>query len=370
MLRLVTVPGMEPGGYRILIVGAGIAGLAAARALRDWGATIEIVERAPEPSGEGQGIYIPANGYRALAALGLGAAVADRAVHIERQQFRDRRGRLLVEIDLADAWRGIGPCIALPRSALHGILLDGVPVRFGRTVRAIGDSVTFDDGTEGRYDLVVGADGVRSAVRRLVFGGAGCRPVGQHARRFVVDVPDAEPAWSAQLGRGTAFLSIPIGDGAVYCYCDGPANAPDRALADLLDGYGEPVPTILRSLEAAGTAIQAGVIEEVVLPATSRGNVLLIGDAAHATSPNMAEGAAMAVEDALVLAELLATETSTATALQRFEARRRPRTDWVLEHTHKRDRTRSMPPPVRNVVLRRFGQKIYRSHYRLLKELP
>jgi 2-polyprenyl-6-methoxyphenol hydroxylase-like FAD-dependent oxidoreductase len=361
---------MEPSGYRILIVGAGIAGLAAARALRDWGATVETVERTPEPSVEGQGIYIPANGYRALAALGLEAAVADRAVRIERQQFRDRRGRLLADIDLTDAWQGVGPCVALPRSALHGIMLEGVPINFGRTVRAIGESVTFDDGTGGQYDLVIGADGVRSAVRGLVFGGAGVRPVGQYARRFVVDAPDAAPVWSAQLGRGTAFLSIPIGDGVVYCYCDGPANEPDRQLRDLLDGYGEPVQTILRSLETAGTLPQAGAIEEVVLPTWSRGNVLLIGDAAHATSPNMAEGAAMAVEDALVLAEVLAAEPSTDAALQRFEARRRPRTDWVLEHTHKRDRTRSMPPPVRNVVLRRLGQKIYRSHYQLLKELP
>jgi 2-polyprenyl-6-methoxyphenol hydroxylase-like FAD-dependent oxidoreductase len=84
----------------------------------------------------------------------------------------------------------------------------------------------------------------------------------------------------------------------------------------------------------------------------------------------MAEGAAMAVEDALVLAESLADEPSTAMALHRYEARRRPRTDWVLARTHGRDRTRSLPSWLRNFVLRRTGQKLYRSHYRLLKELP
>jgi 2-polyprenyl-6-methoxyphenol hydroxylase-like FAD-dependent oxidoreductase len=311
-----------------------------------------------------------------LAALGLGTPVAARAVQIERQRFRDRSGGLLADIELADAWRGVGPCLALHRSTLLEILLDGaagVPIRWGRTVRAIGDSVTFDDGRDARYDLVIGADGIHSSVRGLVFDDVAARPVGQYARRFVVDAPNPEPVWSVQLGRGTAFLAITIGNGVVYCYCDGPATAPGQPpppLRDLFDGYGEPVPTILRSLDTAGTVPQGGAIEEVVLPTWSRGNVLLIGDAAHATSPNMAEGAAMAIEDAVVLAQVLAAEASTAAALQQFEARRRPRTDWVLAHTHKRDRTRSMPPPVRNFVLRRTGQNIYRSHYRLLRELP
>ncbi|HEY3007876.1 MAG TPA: FAD-dependent monooxygenase [Micromonosporaceae bacterium] len=168
--------------------------------------------------------------------------------------------------------------------------------------------------------------------------------------------------WTARLGRGTAFLTIPIGDRTLYCYCDAPAAASPPPLYTLLSEYAEPVPELLDSLDAAG--VHAGPVEEVELPTWSHGSVVLIGDAAHATSPNMAQGAAMALEDAIVLAASLAERASTTTALQHFEARRRPSTDWVLAQTHRRDRTRSLPPLVRNLVLRRAGQWIYRGNYR------
>ena len=116
--------------------------------------------------------------------------------------------------------------------------------------------------------------------------------------------------------------------------------------------------------------MHVGPIEEVALEGWSRGSVLLIGDAAHATSPNMAEGAAMALEDGLVLAEVLASEHDIPRALTTFEVRRGPRTRWVRAQTHRRDRTRGLPPMVRNLVLRRWGRKIFHHNYRPLLELP
>jgi 2-polyprenyl-6-methoxyphenol hydroxylase-like FAD-dependent oxidoreductase len=96
--------------------------------------------------------------------------------------------------------------------------------------------------------------------------------------------------------------------------------------------------------------------------------VLLIGDAAHATSPNMAQGAAMALEDALVLAESLNAADSIPEALAAHERRRRPRTDWVLRQTHRRDRTRTLSPVLRNLVLKRLGRRIFDANYRPLRE--
>jgi 2-polyprenyl-6-methoxyphenol hydroxylase-like FAD-dependent oxidoreductase len=112
--------------------------------------------------------------------------------------------------------------------------------------------------------------------------------------------------------------------------------------------------------------VHCAAIEEVALGSWVRGRVLLIGDAAHATSPNMAEGVAMALEDALVLAECLQRSDVVPTALSAFEARRRPRTDWVRAQTHSRDRTRYLPTAIRNAVLRAVGQRIFRSNYRPL----
>ena len=125
----------------------------------------------------------------------------------------------------------------------------------------------------------------------------------------------------------------------------------------------------LAQFAAAAPQLELGV---GVLPLDrwSRGSVLLVGDAAHATSPNMAEGAAMALEDGLVLAECLASGRGIAQTVATFQARRRPRTQWVLAQTHRRDRTRSLPPALRNLVLRRWGQNIFHANYRPLLELP
>jgi len=369
---------MRGDGVRVLVVGAGIAGLAAARTLRGWGAPVEIVERAPAPTTEGAGIYLPGNAARALDSLGLGAQVAERAVRIERQRVADHRGRLLFDLETADLWNGVGPCQALHRATLHQLLVAGagdVPIRWGQTPQAMtvdddGVTVEFSDGATDRYDLVLGADGLHSTVRRLVFDAPAPRPVGQYARRFVVTQPNAAPVWSVLLGQNSSFLTIPIGDGRMYCYCDGPLGQPPQ-LRDLLAGYAEPVPTLLDALDEAHNgngAGHAGAIEEVVLDSWSHGPVLLIGDAAHATSPNMAQGAAMALEDALVLAESLNAAGSIAEALAAHERRRRPRTDWVLRQTHRRDRTRTLSPALRNLVLKRLGRRIFHSNYRPLRE--
>ncbi|MGH8823003.1 MAG: FAD-dependent monooxygenase [Jiangellaceae bacterium] len=374
---------MRGDGVRVLVVGAGIAGLAAARTLRGWGAAVEIIERAAAPMSEGTGIYLPGNAVRALNSLGLGAQVAEVAVCIERQRVADHRGRLLFDIETADVWNGVGRCLALHRAQLHQVLLAGigdVPIRWGHSPQALtvnedGVAVTSNDGFIDRYDLVLGADGLHSTVRRLVFDARAPRPVGQYARRFVVAWPDAAPMWSVQLGQNSSFLTIPIGDGLVYCYCDGPHTSPPPPLRELLAGYAEPVPTLLDVLDEADSGTGSGngarhadAIEEVVLDSWSHGAVLLIGDAAHATSPNMAQGAAMALEDAIVLAECLTAAAGIVEGITSYERRRRPRTAWVLRQTHHRDRTRTLYPAARNLLLKRFGQRIFHANYRPLRE--
>ena len=179
----------DGAGLRILVVGAGIAGLGAARALRQRGFAADVVEREPAWTHTGAGIYLPGNAARALRALGLESAVAERGSLIPHQRLCDHRGRLLADIDLAALWGDVGPCLALHRADLHEVLAshgDPVPVRMGLPVQRLSqhdDTVTveFGDATADRYDLVIGADGIHSTVRQLAVG-AGCDPTGRTAR--------------------------------------------------------------------------------------------------------------------------------------------------------------------------------------------
>jgi FAD-dependent urate hydroxylase len=368
----------------ILVVGGGIAGLAVARTLRLAGFRPDVVERLPATTVAGAGIYLPGNGARALRALGLHDGVRPLGAVIERQRVYTSRGDLLLDVDVADVWAGVGECRALPRADLHRVLVSGAggDLRYDTEVRGLeidsrSAKVDFGDGSRGDYELVIAADGRRSKVRALAGLGGAARPVGQLAYRAVVTGGPDLDAWTVLLGRGTSFLAVPIGAGTLYCYADetlrpgavpaGQAAAAAR-LRERFSGYGGPVPALL-DLICAGP-IQVAVIEEVDLRTWTRGPVVLIGDAAHATSPNMAQGAAMALEDAIVLADELRRAPDVPTALVGYEARRCPRTTWVLHQTHQRDRARGLAAPLRRALFRLRGQAMFRANYRPLLDPP
>ena len=258
-----------------------------------------------------------------------------------------------------------------------------MPIRLGQAVDRVTQrdgivSVECSDGTSGDYDLVVAADGINSTVRRLTSQPAPVpRPVGQVGWRFVAARPPEVTTWSVMLGRRTAFLTLPISDDRVCCYCDvvsardpdSAERAPAERLTQLYSEFANPATALLDNLDDAAD-IHVSVIEEVALDCWVRDHIVLIGDAAHATSPNMAQGAAMALEDTLVLARCLRDNRAIPDALAAFEARRRPRTDWVRAQTHRRDHTRYLAPTVRDNVLRVLGRRIFHANYRPLLAEP
>jgi 2-polyprenyl-6-methoxyphenol hydroxylase-like FAD-dependent oxidoreductase len=357
---------------RILVVGAGIAGLAAARALRLAGFRPEVVDKVPASTVAGAGIYLPGNATRALRALDLDAPVRPYGEVVTRQRFLDESGRQLCEVDLVKLWEGVGECRALPRADLHRVMLSGaggnvrhetevtrVDVVAGETAK-----VEFGDGSAGEYDLVVGADGRRSSVRVITGLGSAAVPVGQVMYRSVVTGGPEITEWTAVLGRRAAFVVMPMGAGRLFCYADeAAAAAPPDGLArvrEVFECFGGPVPAVLDAMEK----VQVAVTDEVEVGNWSRGPVVLVGDAAHATAPTLAQGAAMAMEDAVVLADSLRRSASVSEALGEYERRRRPRTRWVLERTRDRDRLRDLAPSQRDPMLRRHGGTIFADHYK------
>lgn len=372
-MALVSASG--PATLRVLVVGAGIAGLAMVRALRLAGFRPEIVERLPSTDDAPGGIYLPGNAARALRRLALDGPVRPLGQVIHRQRFLDAAGGQLCEVDLSSLWAGVGECRALPAAELHRVLLTGAGggVRYDTEIRAVDLApasavVTFANGEQAEYDLVIGADGRRSSVRALVALDGTVRPAGQVVYRAVVTGGPNVTEWTGQLGQRAGFVVIPMGGRRLYCHADEAGTAlpadPLARVREIFGTYGGPVPAILDRLER----IEATLTAEVQLGRWSRGRVVLAGDAAHATAPTLAQGAAMALEDAVVLAESLRTSSSVEAALAAYESRRRPRTKWVLDRTRDRDRTRDVPPALRDPLLRGRGERIFQEHYRLLVE--
>ncbi|MET0215295.1 MAG: FAD-dependent monooxygenase [Vicinamibacterales bacterium] len=370
---------------RVLIVGGGLAGLALAIALRQRGLSAKTIERASDWSMPGAGLYLVGCATRALRAL----EIADDAVRdgciIRTQTLLNHRGTHVAKIDAEAFWEGCGPCLGLARSDLHNCLAQraaGPQVRLGVTVQALRQHedhvrVQLSDGSDETYDLVVGADGIRSSIRRLEFGDSAPRFRGQVGWRFMVRRPPDLDGWAVFLGRQRAFLMLPIGHDRAYCYADkastqsvlDPAQGGIETVRENFVDFAGPVREALTQLRTSDP-IHFSAIEEVAHQCYGRGRVVLIGDAAHAMSPNMACGVAMALEDALVLAEIVSGGGAAMDVVPEFVRRRSARVARVRQQTDRRDRLRSLPPLIRDVFLRVLSGRLYRANYEPLLARP
>jgi 2-polyprenyl-6-methoxyphenol hydroxylase-like FAD-dependent oxidoreductase len=371
------------GVERILIVGGGIAGLSLSRALRDGPWQVHLVEREAGPARLGTGLAVQPNAMRVLTELGAGAEVARAGTVLHRFQYLDRDGAVLCDVDLDAFWNGLGPFVGITRAALRSALVRDVDRSgLGRAVRCVeehGDhvSVRFTDGAVAGYDLVVGADGLHSAVRRSLDDRAVPAFAGQLVWRSVAavrpDLPDGVQFW---LGDDRFFGLCPAGEGWAYGFGTvraqrrrEPVAGRARALAARFEGFGAPVRDYLDAV-GGDAAIHCAPIEW--LPDVSWGTdrVVLIGDAAHAMSPMMGQGGCLAIEDALVLAEELRRGDDLRSALQSFRDRRRPRVDWVARQSRALAELVALPADVRDPALRQGGVTAFHDRYRPLLARP
>jgi len=368
---------------RILIVGGGIAGLSLHRALRDGPWQVDLVERDTRPDRVGAGLAVQPNAMRALRGLGAATAVERAGAVIHRLQYRDQLGALLCDVDLDDLWGNVGPFVGITRAALHEALVsESARSGMGRSassVRQHGErvSVTFDDGTIRTYDLVVGADGIHSSVRGSAAGRLRPAYAGQMVWRSLAPVcpggPDGVQFW---LGCDRFFGLCPAGDGITYGFGNiarprlrDPVAGRKRRLIEQFTGFGAPVLEYLAAIECDGD-IHCAPVEWLPESAWGNGQLVLIGDAAHATSPMLGQGGCMAIEDACVLADELRRCGDIPAALARFAERRQPRVSWVREQSQALAELVRRPAGIRDRSLRERGAGAFYHRFRPLAAAP
>jgi len=364
---------------RILIVGSGIAGLAVAKALELKGFTPDVVDRFNTPPTSGQGIFLLGNATRALGELGLLDEVHRSSFPIAAQRILSATGKLLNDVATDSFWGACGPCLALPRRVLLDVLLSSLKrtrVSFGRAVigtegHATVRTVDFEDGSRSEYDLVIGADGVRSLLRSSAFADAHPRSLGLSCWRMVVRNPGHLGAWTAMLGKRRTALAIPLNASDLYVYADCSteefADGSIPTLKTLFADFGDPLGSMISSLPA-NVVIHRARLEEIPAGRYIADRLVIVGDGSHASSPSMAQGAGMAIEDAIALADSLAGASSIDLALDRYYKRRKARVEWVQKQCHARDKLRMAPNAVRNLLLRHVGNALYRRSYEPLTE--
>jgi 2-polyprenyl-6-methoxyphenol hydroxylase-like FAD-dependent oxidoreductase len=367
-----------PNLERVLVAGGGIGGLTVARALHQQGFTVELVERSPIWQATGAAIQLHGNAMRVLQALGLGDAVQQAGVALGHWLFCDQDGRVLGDADLEEVWGQVGPCICIDRPRLQRILLEGaaaVPCRLNTAVDSLVQDerrvqVGFSDGTTSNYDLVVGADGLYSTVRTLIMGAI--QPVyqGLMVWRTLVPVqpPDATN-FRTMLGDGCFFGITPIGNERTNIFgAVGMPRTHDTVQGRLerfrrqFAGFGRQVQDYLAAI-STDEQVHFGPSESVAPEHWHRGRIVLIGDAAHASAPTMAQGGVMAMEDAYILARLLRSTASLGSTLDSYEERRKPRTAWVQQESSRIVERFLMPSSQRNPAFQAQWKRIMHDSF-------
>jgi 2-polyprenyl-6-methoxyphenol hydroxylase-like FAD-dependent oxidoreductase len=371
---------------RTLVIGGGIGGLSLARELAIRGLPVTVLERTPTPAPVGAGIIMNPNAMRVLERNGLAEPLRERGWPYLARETCDYRGRLLATRDhrpLHEAGK-IALGLLVHRAHLHQVLLDGLPpgtVRFGVRLRGLevaadGVSIGVGGGHRLEAELLVGADGIHSEVRDRVFGPKEPVYLGYRSHRLVVENEDRVEHFTEFLGRGQRIGLVPISKDQLYVWTtfNAPRTSPAQALGSpaelraLFGGFTDP--RVARALGRIETteAVLCTDIEEIHQLEWVRGRAVLLGDAAHALSPNLGQGAGMAMEDAAVLAEELAAAhrgaRSPEAALHSYQARRRPRVATVMRLSREvgedGQRTGALECWRRNRRLRREGRDVSR----------
>jgi 2-polyprenyl-6-methoxyphenol hydroxylase-like FAD-dependent oxidoreductase len=369
--------------YDVLIQGAGIGGLTLAIALQQRGYAVKIVERSAGLSEVGAGIWMAANPMQVFERLGLAAKIMEAGWVVKFLRLQDSKGGDIQTTDMSAIAKKFGfETVALHRTVLQRILFDQVlpgSVSFACEVQSFASgadavSAELSDGSTCQASVLVGADGINSQIRRQAGLGGEKRYSGSSSYRAIARgadilpteaVHDAYEIWAS--GCRVGFSKINGNDYYWYMTFDAPAGESSsteerRSHAEAL--FRAHFPQWIGLLEHTHPEeiLRTDLSDLKPLPRWSSGRVGLMGDAAHATTPNLGQGGAMAVEDALAMADAFSKAGMNGTAFEQFEHQRRRKVDWTVATSWSIGRICHLGNPLarrlRNAALRHTPKQI------------
>ncbi|MEO6248492.1 MAG: FAD-dependent oxidoreductase [Sphingomicrobium sp.] len=334
----------------ILVVGGGIGGLTSAIALRQRGFDVTIVERDPEWSVYGVGIIQQANVVRAIAQLGLLDSYLASAYPFDRVEMFAPDGTMVARIPSPKLAGDEYPAqLGISRPALQRVLADaardlGTTIRLGVSVERFDDDgdgveVEFTDGTQARFDVVIGADGLYSQARQSLFPDMAMPAfTGQAVWRYNLPRPadiDCLQAYTGRVGLGL----VPLSETMFYIFATSaepgnphlPLAGRAAAMRARLAGCAPRIAELAEQITDDAAVVYKPLEALFIDGPWHKGRVVLIGDAAHATTPHLGQGAGMAIEDSIVLAEELAAHDDPGDAFVAFQQRRHDRCRFIVE---------------------------------------
>lgn len=357
---------------KTIIIGGGIAGLTTAIALEQQGIETAVYEAQPKLGVAGAGIWMATNAMQVFERLGIAADIEKKGVPLDRIEIATDQLKTIQSTSQLLFVEQYGYSVtSILRSRLRDVLVQhyNKPIYTGKKLRQVldeGPSVLahFEDGSSVTGDILLGADGIHSRARQAVVSDSRLRYSGQTCWRGIAPIaldPPYERVCVETWGRKYRFGLSVISERAVYWFAvakaaqggqDDPSFIKEK-MKKMFAGFGEPIPTIIEATAADGI-IRNDISDLVPIETWYKGRICLIGDAAHATTPNMGQGGGQAVEDAWFLSQILKDEKDPQMAFARFQQKRRKKVDQVVKTSWQIGQIAHIPfgQTLRNFLLR------------------